>query len=138
MLNDKTRVTFTVTSKSSLINKMHVLVSFKIFMQFQDLFLNFQNLQIKCKENLQQLQMDIKYRSNFECTLGTAEGQKVYEQICTLYNFPFLFLFYLSSIHLHQLEFSSLDTQLTFQVMQSESNYWGPYNTTSAPAGPAQ
>ena len=58
MLNDKkkveslTKVTFTVTSKPSFINKMNVLVSFKIFMEFQDFFLNFQTLQIKCQENL--------------------------------------------------------------------------------------
>ena len=49
------------------------------------------------------------YRSNFECTLGTAEGQKIW--ICTLViDFPFLFLFYLSSIHLHHLEISSVAT----------------------------
>jgi len=79
----------------------------------ENFFLNFQTLQIKCQENLEQLQMDIgmTIRSNFECTLGTAEGQKIW--ICTLvFDFPFLFLFYIGK-------------------------NWGPCNTSAPPLQPA-
>ena len=123
-----TKVTFTATSKSSLVNKMHVHTCELYNMYGVSVpFPQFSNL-----TNQMSRKTANGYRSNFECTLGTAEGQKIW--ICTLViDFLFLFLFDLSLIHLHHLEISSVASSIG---NADESNYRQKLGTSAPPLPP--